>query len=186
MTMAHNFVEPIAAEPMAPVLEFAAVYNAWFPSVYRWVRAQVGPHADFEDISQEVFVVVQRKLHGFDGQNLAGWLYRITQRTVSDYRRRSWFRKLFQRPRNIAFDDIEASAANQCELLERSQEQRRFYRLVARMNKKWRDSFVLFEIDGYSGDEIAGMQGIPAATVRTHLHRARKEFLELVEKEMES
>jgi RNA polymerase sigma-70 factor, ECF subfamily len=186
MATAQDFVEPIAAEPMAPALELDAVYATWFPSVYRWVRAQVGPHADFEDITQDVFVVVQRKLAGFDGQNLAGWLYRITQRTVSDYRRRSWFRNLFQRPREIAFDEIHTSAANQSELLERSEEQRRFYRVVARMNKKWRDAFVLFEIDGYSGDEIACMQGIPAATVRTHLHRARKQFLELVAKEMPS
>ena len=163
--------------------DFSTIYDAWFHPVYRWVRALGGPEADSEDLTQEVFAVVQRKLPRFDGQNLSGWLYCITERTVSDHRRRSWFRNIFLRPRDVAVEELQCSAANSEELLERKGEQQRFYCLVAKMNAKWRNTFVLFEITGYSGEEIAELEGIPAATVRTHLHRARKEFLALVAKE---
>jgi RNA polymerase sigma-70 factor (ECF subfamily) len=176
--------EPAAsAEPKAAPLDFAAVYDAWFRSVHRWVKLLGGPALDSEDVTQEVFVVVQRKLRDFDGGNLAGWLYRISERTVRDQRRRAWFRHLFWRERDVEWEQLEAKATSAEELLARKQQQQRFYRLVAQMNTKWRDSFLLFEIDGYSGEEIAALRGVPSATVRTHLHRARKEFLQLVAKE---
>jgi len=40
--------------------------------------------------------------------------------------------------------------------------------------------FVLFEIEGYTGEEIAGLQGIPVATVWTRLHHARRDLAVLV------
>ena len=42
-----------------------------------------------------------------------------------------------------------------------------------------RTAFVLFEIEGYSGEEIAELEQIPLATVYTRLHHARKDFLRL-------
>ncbi|HEY1552254.1 MAG TPA: sigma-70 family RNA polymerase sigma factor [Kofleriaceae bacterium] len=172
-----------ASTEAAAAPDFSEVYDAWFRAVFRWVSALGGPRADVEDLVQEVFVIVQRKLAGFDGKNLVGWLYRITERTVRDYRRRAWYRNIFLRPREIVLDDLPANDASSAELLEQRQTRARFYAIVARMNRTWRDSFVLFEVQGYSGEEIATLRGIPSATVRTHLHRARKEFLALVAKE---
>jgi RNA polymerase sigma-70 factor (ECF subfamily) len=166
--------------------DFATIYDSWFDVVHRWVRALGGPTAEIEDLVQEVFVVVQRKLPRFDGRNVAGWLYTITQRTVSDYRRRWWFRHIFLRPREISLEHVEADIAGSEQVLDRARERARFYRLVAKMNPRWRDTFVLFEVLGYSGEEIAGLRAVPHATVRTHLHRARKEFLELLKKEQRS
>jgi hypothetical protein len=53
-------------------MDFASVYHEWFQHVLRWSRAMGGPEADLEDLAQEVFVVVRRKLEAFDGRNLAG------------------------------------------------------------------------------------------------------------------
>jgi RNA polymerase sigma-70 factor, ECF subfamily len=172
-----------ASAEVAAAPDFAEVYDQWFRAVYRWVTALGGPRADVEDLVQEVFVIVQRKLASFDGRNLVGWLYRITERTVRDYRRRAWYRNLFVRPREIVLDELPANDASSADLLEQYQARARFYAIVARMNRTWRESFVLFEVQGYSGEEIAALRGIPSATVRTHLHRARKEFLALVVKE---
>jgi RNA polymerase sigma-70 factor (ECF subfamily) len=159
--------------------DFAATYQAWFPLVYSWIRALGGPVIDAEDLAQDVFIVVQRKLEGFDGANLAGWLYRITQRIVRDHRRRAWYRNIFLRPRNVVLEDVASGAARSDERLERMELERRFYELVHQLNPRWRDSFLLFEIGGLSGEEIAHITGIPAATVRTHLFRARKEMMAL-------
>jgi RNA polymerase sigma-70 factor (ECF subfamily) len=181
-------IEPAALvmKPTVSASDFGALYNQWFDAVHRWVRAFGGPAADIEDLTQEVFVVVQRKLARFDGQNVGGWLYAITRRTVSDYRRRWWFRRIFMRPRSVSLEAIEQHGSTSEQVLDRKQQQARFYRLVDKMNPKWRDSFVLFEVLGYSGDEIAALREVPSATIRTHLHRARKEFMDLLAKELES
>lgn len=163
-------------------LDFASIYQRWFRQVHRWIRALGGPNIEAEDLAQEVFIVVQRKLDRFDGQNLAGWLYRIAQLTVRDHRRRAWFRHCFLRVPDVVLDDVAATGASSEEALVRKQRERRLYELVGKLNPRWRDSFLLFEIAGLSGDEIAGMLGIPPATVRTYLFRARKAMVALIER----
>src|SRR5262245_37188554 len=77
--------------------DLEAVYAQWFHEVCRWIRALGGLDADTTDLAQEVFIVVRRKLPEFDGRNLQSWLYGITRRTVRDYRRAAWFRRLLLR-----------------------------------------------------------------------------------------
>ncbi len=48
------------------------------------------------------------------------------------------------------------------------------------MSPKLRATFVFFELEGRSGEEIAAIQDIPRATVWTRLHNARKVFGKLV------
>lgn len=161
-------------------LDFAAVYQAWFRPVHRWIRALGGPGLEAEDLAQEVFIVVRRKLAGFDGRNLAGWLYRIAQLTVRDHRRRSWFRNMFRRVRDVSLEDVAAVADGCDERLARKQQAARLYRLVDQLDPRWRETFLLFEVGGLTGDEIAELLGIPPATVRTYVFRARKALVALV------
>src|ERR1043165_1483829 len=69
---------------MSGTLSFEEIYAQWFHDVSRWIRAFGGLDADLEDLAQEVFLIVRRQLPKFEGDNLGGWLYRITQRTVRD------------------------------------------------------------------------------------------------------
>jgi RNA polymerase sigma-70 factor, ECF subfamily len=162
-------------------LTFEQVYSSSFNDVARWIRALGGLPADVEDLTQEVFLVVRRKLSGFDGRNLRGWLYRIAQRTVRDYRRRAWFRRVFLGGGNTPEHyDHAATDADPSELFERKEAEGLLHGLLARMSEVRRTTFILFEIEGYSGEEIADLQGIPLNTVWTRLHHARKEFLRLV------
>jgi RNA polymerase sigma-70 factor (ECF subfamily) len=50
--------------------------------------------------------------------------------------------------------------------------------LLARLSEKRRSTFILFEIEGYSGEEIAALENVPVATVWTRLHHARRELAE--------
>jgi RNA polymerase sigma-70 factor (ECF subfamily) len=173
---------PWSARPVASD-DFAAIYDAWFRQVYRWVRANGCPEGDVDDVTQEVFVIAQRRLTSFDGENLAGWLYRIATRTVRDHRRHSWFRNIFLRPRDVDLDTLFHPARTPAELVEEKEARAEVNGVIARMNPKWRTTFVLFEIEGFSGEEIAQAQEVPLATIWTHLHRARKEFRSLVEQD---
>jgi RNA polymerase sigma-70 factor (ECF subfamily) len=162
--------------------DFVAIYQHWFRPVHRWIRALGGPSIEAEDVTQEVFIVVQRKLAAFDGANLPGWLYRITQLTVRDHRRRAWFRNMFLRSNDVSPEDVASSVDGMEERLARKQQEVRLHQLLNQIKPRWREAFLLFEVGGLSGDEIAGLLGVPSATVRTYLFRARKAMIALVAK----
>ena len=173
-----------AARGQACALDFRAVYEQWFGAVCGWARSLGGPSADVEDVAQEVFLVVRRKLDGFDGRNLPGWLYRITAGKVRDARRLAWVRRLlFGGPADAGAPstdgDLRVAPSTPEELLSRREDERTLYRLLDRLSDKRRRVLVLAEIEGLSGDEIAALENIPAATARTRLHHARRDFLEL-------
>lgn len=170
-------VEASAHEP----LSFEQVYTRWFHEVSRWARAFGGLDADLDDLTQEVFLVVRRKLSEFDGKNLGGWLYCIAQLTVRDYRRRAWFRSLLPK-KTATVSDVEqvAPSRDPSEVLERREAERFLGQILSKMSETRRASFILFEIEGYSGEEIAALEGVPINTVWTRLHHARKDFAMLV------
>ena len=139
---------------------------------------------DMEDLAQEVFLVVHRKLPEFDGRNLGAWLYTITTYTVGHYRRQSWFKHFVARHERAADEAREVAqrlsdhdgngAADPTAELERRDGRRLLGRLLGRLSEEQRAALLLFEVEGCSGEQIAALQGIPTATVRTRLYHARR------------
>jgi RNA polymerase sigma-70 factor (ECF subfamily) len=162
--------------------DFRAFYDLWFEDVARWIRALGGAEADRDDIVQEVFLVVRRRMVDFDGINPAGWLYRITRRQVRDFRRRAWVKHIFTRRRFEDPDALVSDAGGPAADLERKEEQRILATILGKLREERRTAFVLFELEGLSGDEIARIQSVPLNTVWTRLYHARKEFLALATK----
>jgi RNA polymerase sigma-70 factor (ECF subfamily) len=162
--------------------DFRTIYDAWFEDVSRWIRALGGLEADRDDIVQEVFLVVRRRLSAFDGVNLAGWLYRITRRQVRDFRRRTWVKHIFTKRRAEDPDALQHGGGGPAAMLEHKEERRILHLILERIREERRSAFVLFEIEGLSGDEIARIQNVPLNTVWTRLHHARKEFFALAAK----
>jgi RNA polymerase sigma-70 factor (ECF subfamily) len=166
-----------------PDAEFREIYETWFEDVVRWLFALGVPKSDTEDLAQEIFLVVRRNLNRFDGGNLAGWLYRIAQLTVRDHRRRAWFKNLVLRRQEIDISRLPHGSANPQRSYEDAETRRQVQLLMAKMSEKLRTTFILFEIEGYSGEEIAEIQDIPLGTVWTRLHKGRKEFWKLVKEQ---
>jgi RNA polymerase sigma-70 factor, ECF subfamily len=166
--------EKSGAEPPSS-LDFRAIYERWFDEVSVWVRAMGGPAADREDLVQDVFLVVHRRLPDFDGDNLPGWLYRIARHRVRDFRRLLWVKHFLfgsvPLPENLAKED-----ASPAEILETRQKTVLLERLLDRLAESERVTLVLFEIDGYSGDEISEILGIPVNTVWSRIYKARKKL----------
>ena len=146
----------------------------------RWIRALGGPSADQDDLIQEVFVVVYRRLHDFDGRNLAGWLYRITAHQVRDYRRLVWIKYIFRRSVALS-SEVPSARPTPIMMLETRERERNLERLLAKLSDPLRAAFVLFEIEGYTAEEISEMQSVPTNTVRARIHRARKKMTALLE-----
>ena len=135
--------------------------------------------ADRDDVLQEVFVVVHRRLADFDGQNLPGWLYRITAHQVRDFRRKLWVRHIFSRSVPLT-ESMPAAGPNPVMSVESRQKSDKLNRLLAKMSVPLRTAFVLFEIEGYTAEEIARMQKTSLNTVRARILRARKKLTALL------
>ncbi|HZL19303.1 MAG TPA: RNA polymerase sigma factor [Polyangia bacterium] len=171
-----------AAAPTEPVFDagdFNSVYAAWYGDVTRWLRALGGPPADLDDLAQEVFIVVHRRLHAFDGKNLAGWLYRIAIRQLRDLRRLRWVKNVFKRTVPLS-TRIAATGPTPVMALETKQKQDLLDRLLTKLSGPLRETFILFEIEGYTSDQIAAFHGVSVNTVRARIHRSRKRVLKLM------
>jgi RNA polymerase sigma-70 factor (ECF subfamily) len=158
-----------------PPLDFRAIYERWFEEVSRWIRAMGGPEAEREDLVQDVFLVVHRRLADFDGQNVAGWLYQIARHRVRDFRRLLWVRHMLFGSVPLS-DSLPKGGASPSDSLETNEKRVMLERLLRKLNESERAALVLFEIDGYSGEEIAQVQGVPVNTVWARIHKARKKL----------
>jgi RNA polymerase sigma-70 factor (ECF subfamily) len=159
--------------------DFQSVYAAWFADVLRWIRALGAPSVDQDDLAQEVFLIVHRRLADFDGRSMGGWLYRITANQVRDHRRLRWIRSVFKRGIPVS-EQLEAPGPTPVMALETREKQRMLEALLAELSEPLRATFVLFEADGYTAEEIAEFQRSSINTVRARIHRARKKLLALV------
>lgn len=177
---------PVPSAPTAPAepRDFCSIYDAYYGEVARWIRALGGPAADQDDLIQEVFVVVYRRLHQFDGRNLAGWLYRITAHQVRDHRRLVWIKHIFRRSVALS-SEVPSARPTPVMMLETRERQRTLDRLLETLSAPLRAAFVLFEIEGYTAEEISQMQSVPTNTVRARVHRARKKLTALLESTVE-
>ena len=137
---------------------------------------------DLEDLLQEVFVVVHRKLHTFDGSSrMTTWLYGISLRVAAAHRRRAHVRREHAvdpvpepaRTPSARSDDPEAA-------LQRGQARQQLETILDELDLDKRAVFVMFEIDELSCDEIAAVVGVPVGTVYSRLHAARASFREAI------
>ncbi len=179
-TPAPTEAKLLTGRPHVARLDFSSLYDVWFDRVSRWLGALGAPPADREDLAQEVFLVVRRRLRDFDGHNVAGWLYRIASRKVGQHRRRRWIRMFLSPRHTVDINDLPFTGQSPAAELETKEKRLLLDRLLSKMSEKRRSVFVLFEVQGYAGDEIAAMQDVPINTVWTRLHHARKDFFELL------
>ncbi|HVY25615.1 MAG TPA: RNA polymerase sigma factor [Polyangiaceae bacterium] len=153
---------------------FEQLYERWFDTVSRWVAALGTHEADREDVVQEVFMVAYRRLSDFDGENEAGWLYQIARRKVRDYRRLLWVKHLFARSSVPVEGTMLWTNRGPLDELETRQKCRLLLQLLDTLNADQRAAFVLFEIEGVSGEEIAALAGVPVNTVWGRIFKARQ------------
>lgn len=168
-----------AAREAVDVRDFQAVYSNTYEDVVRWIRALGGPSSDQDDLIQDIFMIVHRKLAEFDGENLAAWLYRITAHRVRDFRRLAWVRYVLGNGA-LSVEKLESADPTQVALFETAEKRRELVRLLSRLSSRLRTTFILFEIDGYTAEEIAEIQELSVNTVRARISRARKQLVDRV------
>jgi RNA polymerase sigma-70 factor (ECF subfamily) len=159
-------------------LDFDAVYQTHVQTVARWVARLGGPGVDVEDLTQEVFVLVNLRLPEFRGASrLTTWLFSITAKLVANDRRRRRTRRWWTRFAPHAVERAVAAGDTPLEELERRERRTQFYRALEVLNERQRRVLILFELEEMPVSEIAVLTGLRPGNVRVLLHRARAAFL---------
>jgi RNA polymerase sigma-70 factor (ECF subfamily) len=158
---------------LARPLVFEEVYREHFEFVYRKAARLGGPALDPEDVAQEVFLIVSRKLGTFDGTaQVTTWLFGITLNVVRGMRRRALVRRLWEREA-AASTEVVLQSVDRAEVMEAH---RIAYAILDRLSPKKREVFILAELEGLTCQEIAAVVGAKTETVWSRLHYAREEF----------
>ncbi|GAB4319898.1 MAG: hypothetical protein Kow0074_09790 [Candidatus Zixiibacteriota bacterium] len=135
----------------------------------------VQDYDDAKDITQMVFVKTFYNIKRFDrSKRFSTWLYRIAVNASIDYIRK------FKKHRFEELDDItepkEPTLATQTpeQAFQLKEVREHILKAAKKLNEKQYTAFVLKDLEGLDIDEIAQIMGMPQATVRWYLHRARK------------
>jgi RNA polymerase sigma-70 factor, ECF subfamily len=187
VSLATPDLSPVTADARWAAPSFEAVYRAHVKTVARWAMRLVGPQGDFEDVVHEVFLVVRRRLPEFRGEaEITTWLYEITVRVAQGFRKRArWWSWLTGRGRNPSRGQVREVFLGATEgttdphsILEARERTRFLYRLLDELSEDQRTTFILFELEGLSGEQIAEITGASVGSVWVRLSRARRKFMD--------
>jgi RNA polymerase sigma-70 factor (ECF subfamily) len=156
--------------------DFERVYDEHVGYVWHSLRRLGVPSRDVEDVVQDTFVIVHRKLAEFDSERpLRPWLFGIAYRTALAYRRRAVQREVPT--------ETPASGAVANDVEDEVTTRDRAYRLLQRIPPERRAVLIMHELDEMTAQEIADVLSIPLNTVYSRLRIARQEFGELAAQE---
>ena len=155
------------------------VYELHADFVWRTLQHLGARSADLEDLAQEVFVIVHRRIDSFDGRSkLTTWLFGVCLHLVQRHRRRAYLRLEFlqaEPPERIDPSTPEQRYAG-------AEANARLEKLLDKLSPERRATFVLFEVEGVSCEEIAELTAVPVGTVYSRLHLARKEVAKVAQR----
>lgn len=132
--------------------------------------------ADAPDLLQETFLVVHRRWSDYDrSQPIEAWLWGIALGLVRNHRRKTVHRALNERLARKE-ESLGASTQTPEDELKRARQRRDIEAAINALDPEKRAVFVMFEMEGLSGQAIAEALGVPVGTVHSRLFAARKEL----------
>lgn len=143
------------------------------------VAGRIASADDAEDVSQDAFLRAFHRLERFRGEApFRAWLLRIAHNAALDHLRR---RRPEPLDEAMLEDSIDESAQRPpAETLERRERIDRLERKLRGLSGPHRAVLVLRDVEGLSYEEIAALTDAPVGTVKGRLHRARREFIEML------
>lgn len=150
------------------------LYQRFAPRMYAVCLRYAGTAEEAEDILQEGFIKVYKKMASFRGEgSFEGWIRRIFVNTaIEHFRRKRYLQPVTEKEENTiegkylsALDDMATKDV---------------MALIQQLSPGYRTVFNLYVVEGYSHKEIADMLGISEGTSKSQLSRAKVILQELV------
>ena len=162
----------VEAEPC----RFEELYEQYFDFVWRWLRNEKVHEASLRDAAQDVWLVVHRRLPEFEGRApIRSWLYGVTVRVASTYRRT----KRRREDPTEATDFETLSATHELcpqKAVEHKQSMALVDALLLQLDADKREVFVLSELNELTVPEISALLSVNINTVYSRLQAGRRQF----------
>jgi RNA polymerase sigma-70 factor, ECF subfamily len=168
----------------ASKLDLVGIYSNQKDFVWLTLQRMGIPRSDLEDVFQDVFVIVHKRLHTYNPDaKLSAWLYGICLRSVAAHRRRA-----FRRRERVDGTDADVDVARPGtehwharveapdERSRKREQQTTLKALLDTLDPDHRMVVVMFEVEDHSCQYIAELIGVPVGTVHSRLHSARRKL----------
>ena len=141
---------------------FDTLYSRYARMVHGILLARVRP-ADAEDLVQDVFLAVYRKLPGLRSpESFGGWLAAITRNRAAEYHRTNrWESEALRKAPARRMSQPEGSVFETLDL-------------IRQLPEAYRETLILRLVEGMTGPEIAERTGLMPDSVRVNLFRGMK------------
>ena len=160
-------------------LDIRTIYDAHGDFVWLSLQRLGVQPADMDDVAQEVFMTVHRRLDSFDQKTrVTTWLFGICLRVAANYRRRR--RSRHEVLAGDSHDDRPSTVVAADDLLARREERHFAEWALSRLDVEKRATFVMFEVESLSCEEIAKIMNVPLGTVYSRLHSARRQLEKVI------
>ena len=149
----------------------ARLYSLHLREVWRWLSMLGVRDADLEDAAHDTFVSAYRGLATFEGRSShRTWLFGIARHVAIDLRRKHQVRRESGDEAPEAHDPTPGPER----AMEVVQARVLLDAALAELSDEQRDTFLLYELGGYTGADIAELMEAPLQTVFSRLRRARE------------
>ena len=152
------------------------MYRRFSPRMYAVCLRYAGNAEEAEDILQEGFIKIFKKLDSFRGEgSFEGWVRRIFVNTaIEQFRRKRYLQPVTEREENT----IEGKSLSALDGLA----EKDILALIKELSPGYRTVFNMYVVEGYTHKEIADMLGISEGTSKSQLSRAKVILQEMVKK----
>jgi RNA polymerase sigma-70 factor (ECF subfamily) len=165
---------------------FETIYQLHSSRVYALCLRMIGDPSEAEDLTQEAFLQLFRKIHTFRGESaFSSWLHRLTANIVL-----MRFRK--KRPVAVSLEEMTRSDDEQNRptfeigvpdpRLSGLFDRLNLHEALAQLPEGYKSMFLLHDVHGYEHNEIANILGCSVGNSKSQLHKARKRLRELLHK----
>lgn len=181
----HELTEPetIRRAQDGDAAAFEHLYRSHSRHVYGVCLRMLKNTAEAEDLTQQVFLLLFRKIGTFRGDSaLSTWLHRVTVNAVLMYLRR-------KKPEEVTADSSDHNRTDGGAPLELGSgdtsmlgaiDRLNLTRAIHRLPSSWRRHFLMHDVIGFKHREIAGLLGCSTGCSKTQVHRARKRLRRLL------
>ena len=151
--------------------------------IFNLIFRMIGNHEEAEDLLQEVFITVFKKIDTFRGESsLSTWIYRIATNhcinrkkylTRRKHYAKSAYGELTEKEQSESGSGITENLPRPDEMAEGKQMELLIQKAISTLDDEYRVVLVLRDVQNLSYDEIEQILEVPAGTVKSRLHRAR-------------
>jgi RNA polymerase sigma-70 factor (ECF subfamily) len=161
---------------------FASLFHAHKARIYSICLRMTNNTAEAEDLTQDAFMQVFRKLATFRGDSaLSTWLYRIAVNTVLMHFRKKALRQIsLDEPYNQDARLVRREYGTKDDRLSGCVDRIALTRAIRELPDGYRTIFLLHEVEGYEHQEIAELLDCSVGNSKSQLHKAKLRIRELL------